>query len=567
MTNRSHNKNNEKTELGVILTGATTSETYFQPFVEAERGPIREGMLVIVEMSKPQANILTRISEIIPHNAFFGEGDGFSEARRRHMPVPSDVARQYETCKLELLMRLPRQEGYEITIPPHPGDRVLKYDAAGNEEAIFGKKHGDDGILWYGSLSGYLRSPIALDIEKIPMHMAIFGVTGSGKSFDTGSLIIKLSEIPAKNTSGGASKCSYPMVIIDANGDYTNFTEYELGAYENITRYVFPKVFKALRRSGSLTDTIKPIGISLNDLNSRELAEAIVQFYRGGSLEGAEFQVSALQNTLEDKVGAGLTHQLLLTTSFKDLRSSVTGQAQVVAAVERALDKFHNVIEEQQELLSERDSPVTNKQAFIDMLTRRGGIAIFDFSADGATGVDLQTKQFFIGYLTTILFDEFTRFKIQGAERYMMFVIEEAQYFCPDKSYPVGSSVAKTKLSAIATQGRKFGLSLCLISQRPSFVDPIVLSMCNTFFIHRISPEDVRFVNSVTGGLPPSVSNRLTRLEQGEMIVTGQISLVPFPLLIRGPDKKERIDRKERVVEHKAGETAVLKGISRLRGD
>ena len=52
--------------------------------------------------------------------------------------------------------------------------------------------------------------------------MAVFGTTGSGKSFDTGCLIEKFMGIKADETT-----CvSFPMIIIDANGDYLNYSKY-----------------------------------------------------------------------------------------------------------------------------------------------------------------------------------------------------------------------------------------------------------------------------------------------------------------------------------------------------
>ena len=77
--------------------------------------------------------------------------------------------------------------------------------------------------------------------------------------------------------------------------------------------------------------------------------------------------------------------------------------------------------------------------------------------------------------------------------------------------------------------------------------------MCNTFLIHRISPQDVSFVSDVSGGLPKSMARRLTNLDRGEIVVAGQMSLVPFPLLIRGPA--------ERAVRHSAGRTDVVRGL------
>ena len=90
-----------------------------------------------------------------------------------------------------------------------------------------------------------------------------------------------------------------------------------------------------------------------------------------------------------------------------------------------------------------------------------------------------------------------------------------------------------------------------MISQRPSFVDRIVLSMCNTFFIHRVSPEDVRFVKIATGGLPSSLESRLTTLDTGQVIITGQMLTVPFPIVVR-------IKYEDRKVKPTIGETKVI---------
>ena len=84
--------------------------------------------------------------------------------------------------------------------------------------------------------------------------------------------------------------------------------------------------------------------------------------------------------------------------------------------------------------------------------------------------------------------------------------------------------------------------------------------MCNTFFIHRISPEDVYFVKSVTGGLPESLARRLTNLSQGECIVTGQMNVLPFAVLVKGRYPREMVPT------HTAGTTDVVARISEVRG-
>jgi DNA helicase HerA-like ATPase len=549
-----------KEAVGVILSGSTTSEATCQLLESAERGNIKEGMLLLIESQGRK--ILARVAQIVPYNAFYTEGDAWSEARRKGLPIPEDVARRYEICKLDLLMEIPRSE---VRSPPQPGDWVYKVDPKAHLREIFGVSLQDPRHVWIGTLSGYENDPlpIPLYVENIPMHIAILGVTGSGKSFTAGALIEKLSEIPVRD----GKSASYPMIIIDAHGDYTDYADYVegggvLGKVGWVKRYVFPKALLEnpyLRRKKN----VRPIGVNLDLILHRELAEIIVLYYKG-TLEGAELQVDSLEALFNYMIDKGYSNvQSIFLHHFNDLIQGLEELAKATgmhhstkAAVSRALNSF-KVVEDQYRLLS-TDSGL-KRIDFVDEITNKGGIAIFDFSADGAPGVDLKTKQFVMTYLATLLFDRFTQYKMKKEDRYLLLIIEEAQNFVPDKSYPVSSSLAHTKLSAIATQGRKFGLSLCLISQRPSFVDRVVLSMCNTFFIHRISPEDVSFVRTACGGLPQSLAMRLTTMSTGDVIITGQMLPLPFPLLCH-------ILESDRKVEPTIGKTNVCERLAQLRG-
>ncbi len=552
----------EKEKIGIILSGATTREAVCQLLEEAEKGKVYEGMLVLV-ITKNKKPLLARVSQIIPYNAFYTEGDPWSEARRKGLPIPEEIARQYEVCKLDLLIELPKGE---IKYPPNPGDYVIKINPKAHEEEIFSISRGEPKYIWYGSLTGYENAPIPLDVEKIPMHMAVFGTTGSGKSFDVGVLIEKLVDVPADKTT----RISFPMIIIDANGDYLDYVDYmkENGEFKRagwVKRFVFPKVF--VRRSEiceKYNGYVFPIGIDLDALSKKELAETILLYYKG-SLDGVELQLSGIVHLLEhmeNERGFDSQHDLFLDNYSELIDELERIDERIIhratkTAIQRSFEKFLEVEREHNLLSAKKKSPLTRIE-FVDEITKDGGIAVIDFSEEGAVGVELQTKQLVMTYLATVLFKKFTEYKMMGKERYLIFLIEEAQNFVPDKSYPIGLSLAKNKLSLIATQGRKFGLSLCIITQRPSFVDRIVLSMCNTFFIHRISPEDVNYVKSVTGGLPASLSSRLTTLEQGELIITGQMNKVPFPLLIHVPTT-------ERIVKHTAGTTNVVERLAKIR--
>jgi hypothetical protein len=546
-----------KQPIGVILSGASTQSAVCQIYEHAEKGKIKEGMFLQIE-TQGNRKILTRVTNIIPQNEFYLPGDAWTEARRKQWQVPENLARQYELCELELLGEIPRLK--EIAVPPYAGDKVFEIDVSTAPEEIFGVKNPSPGIIWYGTLIGYGNSPIPLTIEGIPMHSAVFGVTGSGKSYDVGALIEKLVRIYSEENI----QLSIPMLIIDANADYIDYFKHcqengSLGACPTVTRYVFPNSpeMKLYRRN------TQPIAINLNTLALRDLAELIVQYYSGG--EKNELQVAGIETLVQymeergDIASDNFQSIFLDETIFRrtkqrieELKKADAIHAATAAAIKRGLNKFAE-IENRYSLLSE--TPKIEGE-FVDELTKNRGIAILDFSADAAPGVPLSLKQLVISYVSSLLFQKFTDYKVKQEERYMLFIIEEAQNYCPNLAvYDVGYSLAREKLSLISTQGRKFGLSLCLVSQRPSFIDPIVLSMCNTFFIHRISPDDVSFVKKVSGGLPKDLERRLTTLERGEVIVTGQMSMVPFPMVINVP---------KREVPHTFGKTDVLGALRRL---
>ncbi len=549
--------NNGTDIIGIVLSEANTMECVCQLLESAEKGKVREGMLAIIRSQ--DRKILSRISQIIPYNEFYTVGDAFSESRRKGFSIPEDVARKYEICKMELLMELPQAE---VRYPPAPGDPVVKIDPHTDAKQIFGISSSQSSNITYGTLVGYENLEVPLFVQNVPMHLAVFGVTGSGKSFNVGALIEKLACIP----TGNNKKVSYPMIVIDAHGDYIDYIDHvekgnKLGEIGWIRRYVFPKAYENLdmREKKSLT---QPIGINLDSISQRELAELIILYYKG-TTEGSELSVEGL-NILFDHMTESAydsRHNIFLY-NFNELLDKLRQiEKEVISlptkgAIERALQTFKS-IEEKHYLLSIK-SDFKDGVKFVNSITKEGGLAIIDFSADGAPGVDLKTKQFVIAYIATILFEQFTNYKIRREDRYLLFLIEEAQNFVPDKSYPIGTSLASNKLSAIATQGRKFGLSLCLISQRPSFVDRIVLSMCNTFFLHRVSPEDVYFVKNVTGGLPASLAARLTTMDTGYLILTGQMCPTPFPLLMH-------VRKSDRSVPHTIGRMDPVSSLAKLR--
>ena len=90
---------------------------------------------------------------------------------------------------------------------------------------------------------------------------------------------------------------------------------------------------------------------------------------------------------------------------------------------------------------------------------------------------------------------------------------------------------AKQALSRIAKEGRKYGVGLGLVSQRPSELDESILSQCNTLIALRMSNEqDQNFVQRALPDSVRSLVNVLPTLRTQEALVVGEGSVVPVRL-------------------------------------
>jgi hypothetical protein len=110
-------------------------------------------------------------------------------------------------------------------------------------------------------------------------------------------------------------------------------------------------------------------------------------------------------------------------------------------------------------------------------------------------------------------------------------ICEEAHRYAPmDRA--AGFEPTRRSLARIAKEGRKYGISLGVITQRPSELDATLLSQCSTIFAHRLSNEaDQRAVRSRSADCAVSLLDFLSSLGDGEAIAVGQG--VAMPMRIR----------------------------------
>jgi len=111
-------------------------------------------------------------------------------------------------------------------------------------------------------------------------------------------------------------------------------------------------------------------------------------------------------------------------------------------------------------------------------------------------------------------------------------VIDEAHNICPADPGDLLTGLATEDAIRIAGEGRKFGLYLIVVTQRPQKVHENVLSQCDNLVLMRMnSTADLAHVGSIFSFVPPGLLDRATTLRQGEALVAGKIA--SHPALIR----------------------------------
>ncbi len=113
----------------------------------------------------------------------------------------------------------------------------------------------------------------------------------------------------------------------------------------------------------------------------------------------------------------------------------------------------------------------------------------------------------------------------------LTLVCEEAHRYIPN-DHTLGFEPTRRAIARIAKEGRKYGVSLCIVSQRPSELDQTILSQCNTVFAMRMSNErDQKIVHAAVSDVGAGMLEFLPSLGTREAVAFGDG--VPLPVRIR----------------------------------
>jgi hypothetical protein len=114
-----------------------------------------------------------------------------------------------------------------------------------------------------------------------------------------------------------------------------------------------------------------------------------------------------------------------------------------------------------------------------------------------------------------------------GGQIPITFVCEEAHRYVPiDRT--LGFEPTKRAISRIAKEGRKYGVSLCLVTQRPAELDPTILSQCSTIFSFRLSNErDQEILKAGISDAARSLLDFMPTMGAGDAITFGEGVALP----------------------------------------
>lgn len=380
-------------------------------------------------------------------------------------------------------------------------------------------------------------------------HAVVVGSTGSGKSWTTARLLDQIAKLPQAN-----------VVLFDIHGEY---------------RPLVSDAFRHLRIAGP-SDIENGCGLEEGVLYLPYWLlgyEALVSMFVDRSDQNAPNQSMIMTRTIVDTKKAALDpgiHKEILDNFTIDspvpfdinavLDNLKTLDVQMVPGARSGSEKQGSYHGKLSRLIARLEAKRNDRRlAFLfqppaecmDMVWlermvhaistgraaqdgKRGGIKIINFSE-----VPSDVLPLMVSLLAQIVFS--ASLWTQNDKRHPIAIMcDEAHLYIPERMQADSSdAVAVEIFERIAKEGRKYGIGLVVISQRPSEVNRTVLSQCNNVVAMRLTNGDDQSV--IKRLLPDSLGSfgdLLPVLDVGEALVVGDASLLPTRIRIAEPAMK-----------------------------
>lgn len=459
-----------------------------------------------VDIETPIPSIGTLVKMFNSGSAIFGLVSGLS------IPIPSESAEDPEMkiVELELLgqaaiepdgARGPFTRGVS-TFPMLSGP--VYTSTLEDLQQVYGRRNVATAPI--GVLHQDQQTPAYISVDDLlGKHFAVLGTTGSGKSC---AVALILRSVLQEHKHGHA-------LLLDLHAEYAH-------AFQDMAEVISPETMEL------------PYWL----LNFQEIREILID------------RTSAQPETQANILAEVITEAKRAFPNNNEAADIITVDTPVpyrLSEVERLLDQNSGMLNRPTDAepylrLKSRLTALTNDRRYSFMFS---GIAVrdnmvsilsrlFRIPTDGMpiTIVDLSTVPSEILNVVVSLLCRMTFDFVRHSERKVpvLLVCEETHRYAP-QSERMGFESAKSALSRMAKEGRKYGASLCIISQRPSELATGMLSQCNTVFALRMSNQrDQEFVRGTLSESGAGLLDSLPSLRNAECIAVGEGVAVPVRL-------------------------------------
>ena len=383
----------------------------------------------------------------------------------------------------------------------------------------------DKDAIQIGSYIGTGAVPCFANINELfSKHTAILGSTGSGKSATVAAIIHAISSY---NPGVDNPKSWHPHIIIfDPHNEY---------------KKAFPQAQRLVSDEGTLN---LPYWL----LNLKELTDLII----GKSEFQATAQINILKTALIDcrKEGA---------KTIKSEYDKISVDSPIPFSLESLIQKI-NDDKPSQASKQDKHLSILNKIETLrtdvrlnflmdnwtnDADTIKDIIAQFVNYEKPLKVVDLSgIPNDVAGIVSSIIARLLFMFKLwetpeEREQNPILLVCEEAHRYVPNRG-EAEYAAAQDAIKRVAKEGRKYGLGLLLVSQRPSEIESTVLSQCNSWLVLRLTnSEDQSYVLKFLPDSLTSLGKILPSLRRREAIFIGQAASIPSRILINELKKEQ----------------------------
>ncbi|HON94110.1 MAG: ATP-binding protein [Kiritimatiellia bacterium] len=382
---------------------------------------------------------------------------------------------------------------------------------------IYGKAKG--AVVQLGQHVGSGGTPCLADLnELLGKHTAVLGSTGAGKSGTVAAIIHSILERGDKNSY---EKWKPRIIILDPHGEYgTAFADHTKLSSDDGTLTLPYWLLNFQETVALLIGKTEFVATSQANIVKSALMAAREEGAQQLGLDANSITVDSpvpyKLSTLKAKIDADKPPQ----ASKQDSHNSILQKLEVLMTDARL--RF---------MMAEwNDGGNDPFPEVIKQLTGDGPQPrIVDLS-----GVPNEVAGVSSAVIARTLFNlKIWQTQPERESDPVLLVCEEAHRYVPNRG-EAQYEAAQEAIRRIAKEGRKYGVGLLLVSQRPSEVEATVLSQCNSWIVLRITNDaDREHVRSILPDSMSGLTKMLSGLRRQEAIFVGQAAMLPSRILIR----------------------------------